>query len=218
MQFFLTKKMFEYITTAIGYIAAAFLAAALLINGTLRFRWISAIGNVVFIIYGILLNASPVIATNLILLFINIYKLYKIYNLKEYFEIMEFRKGHEIADRFISFHKEDIKKYFPEFEFMEDSNRICFMVLRDMNIANIFVGKRIGDSRIEVEINFTIQKYKDFQVGKFIFEKKKDFLITKGITTIVYPKIHNPSHEFFLKKMGFIKSLGNSREVLIKVL
>ncbi len=210
--------MFEHITTAIGYIAAAFLAAALLINGTLRFRWISAIGNVVFIIYGILLHASPVIVTNLILLSINIYKLYKLYNLKEYFEIMEFRKGHEIADRFINFYKEDIKNYFPEFEFKEDSNRICFMVLRDLNIANIFVGKRIGESCIEVEINFTIQKYRDFQVGKFIFQRKKDFLMAKGITTITYPKVHNPEHEFFLKKMGFVKTLGESREVMLKVL
>lgn len=201
--------MNDILISIVGYIGSGFLATALFINQTLRFRWVSAAGSFTFLIYGILIGAFPVIITNCILLSINIYKIITIYNLKEVFEFMEIKKGNEFVDRFLKKYKEDINSYFPDFEFMDDTNRICFLVLRDLVIANIFVAKIEKEGNIFVEINYTVPKYRDYKVGKFIFDKGKQFLISKGITRIIYTHIDNQQHKHFLMKTGFKNTIEN---------
>lgn len=208
----------EIITPLIGYLAAALVATSLLINQTLKFRFVSAMGSASFLAYGILLHSLPIILSNTILLSINIYKIFKLYHINEVFEFLEIRNDYEIVNRFLKFHHTDIKHYFPEFKFESDKGRISFFVLRDLNIASIFVGKLTGDGSISVEINYTIPKYRDFKVGKFIFDKDRDFLASKGITKIVYDRIYNKQHEGFLKKVGFKTVTENNREYLIKEL
>jgi hypothetical protein len=90
--------------------------------------------------------------------------------------------------------------------------------LRDLNIANIFSGKLNVDGSISVEINYTIPKYRDFKVGKFIFDKERDFLISKGVSKIIYDKIYNKQHETFLRKIGFKTVMVNGKELLVKEL
>lgn len=206
------------ITPLIGYLAAAFLAFSLLINKTLKFRIVSAFGSTSFLVYGILLHSLPIIISNVILLSINIYKIIKIYHINEVFEFLEIKKEYEIVNRFLKFHRADIKNYFPEFKFENNDGRISFFVLRDLNIANIFVGKLNDNGTINVEINYTIPKYRDFKVGKFIFDKERDFLLSKGVSKIIYEKIYNKQHESFLKKIGFETVIENNQKYLIKAL
>ena len=53
-------------------------------------------------------------------------------------------------------------------------------------------------------LNYTTKKYRDFKVGKFIFEREKQNLILKGITRIVYKNVDNKSHMHYLKTLGFL--------------
>jgi hypothetical protein len=206
----------DIIITLIGYLSAVLLAASLLINQTLKFRWMSAFGCLSFVIYGIMLGSFPVIISNALLLAINIYKIVKLYHLNEVFEFMEIRKDYEIVKRFLNFHHEDIIRYFPDFKFTADEDRICFFVLRDMNIANIFVGKRSSEGSLIVEINYTIPRYRDFKVGKFIFDKEKDFLLSKGISKIVYESVASKNHERFLSRVGFTSADAGVKSCLVK--
>jgi len=205
--------MLEIITSIVGYLAAFFLAVSLLINQTLKFRWISAMGSLCFIIYGIMLHAFPIILTNSILVSINGYKLIKLYQIKEVFEFIDIKKDDEMVKRFLKFYQNDINKYFPDFTFNNDEGKICFFVLRDLNIANIFIGKKTDHKSISVEINYTIQKYRDYKVGKFIFDKNRSFLLSKGISKIIYNDVHSSQHKKFLKKIGFTK-LTNSNGLI----
>lgn len=208
--------MYDIIILSIGYLAAVFLAISLFINQTLKFRWMNVCGNISFIAYGVLLSAFPIILTNTILLIINVYKIYKIHQLKEVFEFLEFKKGNNFITRFLAFYREDIKLYFPEFTFGSDEGKICFVVLRDLVIANIFVARINDDGSITVEINYTVPKYRDYKVGRFIFEKRKHFLKSKGISKIMYDSVYSPQHENFLKHVGFLKCNINGREGYFK--
>ena len=208
----------EIITPLIGYLAAVFLAVSLLINQTLKFRYVSALGSASFLVYGTMLHSLPIILSNSILLSINVYKIVKLYHIDEVFEFLEIRKEYEIVNRFLKFHKSDIDNYFPEFRFDNNEDRISFFVLRDLNIANIFSGKITGDGTITVEINYTIPKYRDFKVGKFIFDKERDFLLEKGVSKIIYDKIYNKQHKAFLRKIGFKTEMKDGKEYLVKEL
>ena len=205
-------------SSLIGYLASLFLAISLVVNNDLKFRWLNTFGCLAFIIYGILISAFPIILTNSILFFINLYYLIKIFRTEEDFDFFEFNPTGKLIEKFLDFHKTDIKAYFPHFNPAETNNNISFAVLRDMVIANIFVATIDENGAATVKINYTVPKYRDYKVGRFIFEKERKYLISKGVKKVVYTQISNKNHENFLKKMGFTKQVENGREIVAKTL
>jgi hypothetical protein len=189
-----------------GYLASLMLIIALIVTTDLKFRWFNVMGNISFIIYAIVLNAFPVLLTNVILLTINLYYLIKIYNHTEDFDLLEFTGEEILVEKFIHFYKNDIESYFPGFHAGDLKGRHNFVVLRDLVIANIFSAdiSPAGDARVVV--NYTPKRYRDYKVGRFIFDKEKEYLRAKGIRRIVYDKVMNRHHGHFLKVMGFKQS------------
>ncbi len=187
----------------VGYLASIFLGISLLVNNELKFRWINTVGCFIFIVYGLLLNAWPIIFTNSALFCINSFYLIKIYRTEEDFDILEYQPGDKIINKFLSFYSKDILQYFPENKQPSLLQDIRFVVLRDMVIANIFEAALQTDGTAIVNINYTVPKYRDYKVGKYIFENEKKYLTNKGIKNIFYATVCNKNHEHFLQKMGF---------------
>jgi hypothetical protein len=200
-----------------GYLASLLLALSLMVNNDLRFRWLNSGGCVAFIIYGILIHAFPIILTNTGLLLINLYTLLKIYKKKEAFDLVEFDGNNVLVQKFSRFYEQDINTYFPNFKWTGHEPAIRFMVLRDMNIANVFMAT-VHDGVAEVKINYTIPKYRDYKVGRFIFDKEKDFLLSKGINKVVYKEVANKSHLRFLEVTGFTKEEHEGARRMVKQL
>ena len=186
-----------------GYLASLFLIIALLVNGDIKFRIYNILGTISFIIYGIIFSAWPVLLTNVILFCINIYYLQKLYAHEEDFELIEFSGEEKLAIKFLHFYGEDIKTYFPDFNETHLKGNLNFVVLRDLLIANIFSAEVLDNGDAVVALNYTAKKYRDFKVGKFIFEKEKQYLISKGIKRIVYKYAANKNHIHYLKTLGF---------------
>lgn len=134
------------------------------------------------------------------------YYLIKIYRATENFDLLEFEqvKDDRLLGKFLSFYKADIHAYFPDYIPTDTGKRVSFVVLRDIVIANIFVAE-LGDNGIaEVKINYTVPKYRDYKVGKSIFEQEKNFF--QGISSLQYSNVHHPNHLAFIEKMGFTKN------------
>lgn len=197
--------MSSFIIQAFGYLASVLLAISLVINNDLKFRWLNTAGCLSFIVYGILINAFPIILTNTILLLINLYALLKIYKKTEDFDLLEFATDATLITKFLGFYEEDIKAYFPNFELKKEDTAIRFVVLRDLVIANVFVASLSEDGTAKVQLNYTVPKYRDYKVGRFIFEKEKSFLLSKGIKKLLYKEVANKKHLQFLQVMGFEK-------------
>lgn len=195
--------MSSLIIEAFGYLATVLLALSLLVTNDLKFRWFNALGCVAFIVYGLLLKAFPVVLTNALLFGINSFYLYRIYRRTEDFDLVSFQADDPLIEKFLSFYQADIKSYFPEFNKNDLQHEIRFMVLRDMNIANIFVAERLSNGDGLVKLNYTVPKYRDFKVGCFIFDKAKSALVEKGLKRVMYQSVSNKSHEHFLKVTGF---------------
>lgn len=188
-----------------GYLASLLLALGLMVNNDLKFRWLNTCGNVAFITYGIIINAVPVILTNVLLLCINVFYLYRIYNRKEKFELLEFSLGGILVERFLEFYKKDIQSYFPDFKREQLEGNLNFVVLRNLVVANIFSAVLDAEGNAEVVLNYTVPKYRDFKVGKYIFENEKKFLLAKGVKKMYYSEVANRNHKKFLIVSGFIE-------------
>lgn len=173
--------MINILPQLLGYLAFIFLATSLLVNNDIKFRWINSLGGLSFVFYGILIGAFPIVLTNAVLFSINIYFLIKIYRRQEKFELVEFTKDAALIPRFLSFYNKDITAYFPAFKMDDESNDIKFVVLRDIVVANIFVATVDGQGNAFVKINYTVPKYRDFKVGRFLFDEGRSFLTARGI-------------------------------------
>jgi hypothetical protein len=208
--------MINILAQLLGYFAFIFLAVSLWLTNDIKFRWINSLGCLSFVCYGILIQAFPIVLTNSVLLVINIYFLFKIYRRQEKFDLLEFKNDAALIPRFLSFYKNDIDAYFPGFVLGEGQNEIRFVILRDIVVANIFVAAVTNDGDAIVKINYTVPKYRDYKVGRFLFDEGKEFLHGKGIKRIVYTQVHNVRHERFLKVMGFRKEAFESTYCYIK--
>jgi hypothetical protein len=193
----------EEIAKYIGYLASLFLIISLSVNGDVKFRIYNLLGCLCFIVYGSIFNAWPVILTNTILLFINIYYLIKLHQHRENFDLVEIKAGDKLVEKFISFYKTDIDNFYPGFTVAQLEGNINFIVLRDLVIANIFSAKVVKDGDALVVINYTIKKYRDYKVSKFIFEKKQIVLSEKGIKRILYNQSSKEKYAKFFDVMKF---------------
>lgn len=191
-----------------GYLASLLLIIALLANSDVKFRIYNSLGSISFIIYGIIFSAWPVLLTNVILLFINIYYLRRLYAHKEDFELIEFNGEEKLALKFLHFYGVDIQTYFPGFKEDQLKGNLNFVVLRDLVIANIFSVQILQNGDGVVILNYTTKKYRDYKVGKFIFEREKQYLISKGIKRIIYKHAANKSHIHYLKTLRFLAHEG----------
>lgn len=200
----------EFIPQALGYLATLMLAISLMVNNDLRFRWLNTLGCLCFILYGLSIGAFPVILTNSLLLLINLFYLVKIYTAQEVFDLLEFKGEETLVKKFLSFYQKDIQVYFPAFKLEITENDIRFVVLRDLVIANMFIANLSADGTATVKLNYTVAKYRDYKVGKFIFDKEKNFLVSKGVKKILYTEVSHKGHALFLVKMGFMRQDNGS--------
>ncbi len=203
---------------ALGYLASAFLAYSLIVTNAIKFRLLNILGCISFIIYGLVIGAFPVLVANTILLVINIYQLYKLYQSKEVFQLIGLEANNKIVDHFLSFYKTDIGNYFPKANTQFNKNTVAFITLRDLVIANIFFANVDENGNAYIEMNYTIPKYRDFKIGTFIFENERSYLLNSGIKRIVYNQPILKSHEVFIHKMGFVKETQNNQAVFVKQL
>ena len=203
----------------VGYTASIFLAISLIVNGAFKFRILNMIGQVIFICYGILINAVPIIIANAVLLCINIYQLIRLIKSNEQFQYVAIQQNDKIVEKFLNFYANDIKDFFPNFIYQFTlQQHISFVVLRDAAIANIFIATIDSTGNATVQINYTVPQYRDYKVGRFIFEKEKTFLHSSNIKQVVYTEVSNKKHLHFLQVMGFTVDVINEKKCWCKKL
>lgn len=210
--------MISMLAPYIGYLASALLMIGLLVTNDLKFRIWNGLGCFVFIIYAIIIQAFPVLVTNVMLLAINIVYFIKITRRKEIFDTCDFAAGDALALKFIDFYKQDIAAYFPLFTAKDLEGNLNIVVLRDLVVANMFSGKIQDNGTLNVTLNYTIPKYRDYKVGKFLFSTGKNILLSKGVNKVGYGEIFNSSHRKFLMRSGFHTLTVNGVKKMEKIL
>ncbi|GAA0126255.1 YgjV family protein [Clostridium senegalense] len=63
----------------VGYAASLFIAISLLMTSIIKLRIFNTIGCILFVVYGFVIRAYPVIVTNGAIILINFWNLYRIY-------------------------------------------------------------------------------------------------------------------------------------------
>ena len=188
----------------IGYLASILVAISLMMTSVLRLRVINMIGAITFTVYGLLIQAYPVAAVNVLIVGINIYHISRMYREREYFRVLEMQPDAEYADEFLRFHEEEIRSFQPGFERPSGPEAIALFVLRDLVPAGLLLGRVEGDV-LRVDLDFVIPGYRDLKVGDYLFRQRAELFREKGVRRIVSPA-GTDEHARYLERMGFRRS------------
>lgn len=195
----------------LGYLASVVVLISLLMSSIIKLRWINLVGSSLFSLYGFLIGALPVGFMNFGIACINIYYLIKMYNTKEYFKILPIQNDSKYFNYFLDFYKNEIGKYSDKTEFKVNESDVSFYILRNMVPAGIFIANKYNENTLNVELDFVIPEYRDFKIGKFVFENNKNLFKDKGYSNFISFSTKE-DHITYLKKMGFVESTENGRK------
>ncbi|UBM62694.1 hypothetical protein LA303_01640 [Candidatus Sulfidibacterium hydrothermale] len=187
-----------------GYFASLVIAISMTMNSIVKFRWINLVGAVGFAVYGVLIHAVPVTVLNGFIALVDVYYLVKIYRKKEVFDILEVRSDNKYLLEFLKFHEKDIHRFFPDFSYKPEMNSISFFVLRNLNVAGVFLAHREEKDILYVGLDYVTPEYRDLKNGKFIYSHLRSRFIQDGFKRVVAP-VSSKKYEKYLKKLGFKK-------------
>jgi GNAT superfamily N-acetyltransferase len=199
----------------LGYLASTIVLISLLMSSVKKLRWINLIGSLTFAVYGFLIGAIPVGVMNTGIVIINCYYLFQMYTKNDYFSMIVFESEERYFDYFIKFYQENIKKFILIDEDFNNPKLFKLFVLRNTVPAGIFVGKKISDDTMEVLIDYVTPQYRDFKIGKYLYEAEKDIFLSKGINKLTsHPG--TVKHQRYLERMGFVVEYTNGQDIYKK--
>ena len=189
---------------AIGYLGSALVITSLLMTRILRLRVISLMGSTAFLVYGLLIGSVPIMITNVVIMGINTTFLWRATRVTERFSLLEVRPDSMYLEEFLQFHHEDILVHQPAWNGELADSNLTALVLRDMQPAMAIVGN-VGNGAMELRLDYAIPRFRDYRMGRFLYDSNAGFFRDKKITEI-WASGQTEPHAKYLRKMGFTES------------
>jgi len=114
-----------------------------------------------------------------------------------------------LLHKFIEFHKNEIIKISPDFDFNLADKEYNYFITRNMALVGLFLAKKESDNTIIVGLDFVTPQYRDFKNGAFLYNFLQSTFNKDGIKTIK-AIAKTKAHANYLKEMGF-KSEDNQQ-------
>ena len=186
----------------LGYAASAFVLISYIMSSILRLRIISVFGSVLYVTYGFVIHSAPTMVMNFVIVLINVYYLTRIRRNKDHLSIIKTSDTDPYFVYLLHYYHDDIAKNYPSFGFALQENDVCFYILRNMDTAGIFVGKKLGNGKMLIDLEYTTPAYRDLSVAKYLYADVKNFSNdAEELELIVYAETKENRKYFTI--MGF---------------
>lgn len=187
----------------VGYVGSALIVASLSMKSILKLRLVGLAGAVVFLTYGVLISAYPIVITNVVIISIHLFYLRRLLGARPVFTVLKVRQGSKYLEHFINYYLDDIRKNFlPDFHFEPKPNRYRAFILRDMVPAGLFICDIDGSETMRVQLDYVIPAYRDLKVSRFLYSSDSTIFADPHITHVESPP-GTPKHQQYLEGVGF---------------
>ncbi len=191
-----------------GYIGTVLVIVSMMMTSVLKLRVINICGGFISMVYSIIGGAWPVVVMNFCLIVINIFQIIKQFRQKQTFGHITVDENDASLKYFLSYYKNDIEKYFPEYTLKTQENTEIHITYIEGEPAGVLVGTR-ENNILNIEMDYAAPKYRDFKVAKFLFSQ----LSEEGITTLT-ANAEKGQDERYLKRLGFSNDGGIMKKQL----
>jgi hypothetical protein len=191
----------------IGYLGSALVVTSLSMKSILRLRLVGLAGATVFSTYGILIEAYPIVITNLVIVGIHLYFLRQLLGRTPVFTVLEVQQGSRYLEHFLNHYADDIAAFQPDFHYEPRPDRYRAFILRDMIPAGLFMCDIDGSETGHVQLDYVIPAYRDLKVGRFLYSSNSSIFADPRITHLESPP-GTAKHNAYLERMGFREVAG----------
>ena len=80
---------------------------------------------------------------------------------------------------FVKYHKEEILKYFPEFDLSRLNNPRCIFILRNLMPVGLFICLP-HKGMLEIKVDFVIKEYLDLKNASYLFHGRSEIFKEQG--------------------------------------
>ena len=188
----------QFILEMIGYTGSLLVIVSMLMTSVVKLRVINTIGGVIFCGYALCIHSYPTAAMQVCLIVINLINLYKLNNTKKEYTVVDVKADDGFLKHFLCANENDIKKYFPDFAQPAETDKIFLITCGEVP-AGAFIAADNGNENLCVKLDYTTPAYRDCSAGKFLYSHLK-----KAGVKQLSAETKIPSHEKYLKKMGFV--------------
>jgi hypothetical protein len=191
----------DAVTDAVGYVASALVVLSLTMTSVVRLRWISLVGSITFVAYGVLIESVPIVITNVSIAAINVWFLRKELGYHRDLGAVVVPIDSPFLADFVHFHLADIRRFQPNFEMPHGDDAMCVLLTRDGLPAGAVIGRRRGNE-LEIVLDYVLRAYRDSRLGTWLFGRGSGVFRTHGVTRLVT----GPGadlHPGYLQRMGF---------------
>lgn len=193
----------EPVYEIIGYAASALIVVSLAMTSHVRLRVVNLAGSVLFLVYGVLIAAWPIVATNAVIIAINTFFLVRVSRKRPYLSTLAVSPDARYLNEFLAFHRDDIVETAPDFAGSTGAD-VALLVLYDMEPAGAFIADRVDSDRLRVRLDWVRKEYRDFKLGRHLFGPPGvDVFHDLGIA-VVESSPGGPVHRRYLEKVGFV--------------
>lgn len=189
-------------TEIIGYAGSVLVAVSLMMSSLVKLRWINLVGALAFSVYGWIVGAYPVLAVNGFIVLVNLYYLFRIHRARDYFSLMPIRRvDNKYLQTFLTFHRDDIAKFFPEFSLEAVGEPQVTFILRNVNPAGLVIYTETADE-VRIHLDYVLPSYRDLRCARFFLDEMAPIWRERGIRKMLSPAAGG-THRDYLKRLGF---------------
>lgn len=185
----------------VGYAASAAIVVSLAMTSVVRLRIISLVGCVLFVVYGVLVNAWPVVISNAMIALINIWFLYQEFTTRKDVGAVPIAPDAPYLRDFIAANRADIRRFHPAFEDVDPGSRV-WLLTRDGLPAGVLAGRAEG-STFHITLDHVTPAYRDSRLGDWLFSGDgREVLREAGFDRVVTTG-DTPGHRKYLVGLRF---------------
>ncbi len=197
-----------------GYLASLVTVISLMMGNIVRLRMLNLAGALALAAYSAAIHAWPLVAVNAIIAVVDLYHLWRLTLRRETFTLVRVLPDDAaFLQPFLKLYREDIARFFPEFDLAEISGPRCVFILRDLAPVGLFIYADEGNKTARIHLDYVIPAYRDLKAARFFYNRSWQLFLDEGFRELV---VRNPvpAHERYCRKVGFGPSLTNPRALV----
>ncbi len=203
-------------TEILGYVASAIVVTSLTMSSVVRLRMLSLCGSATFFVYGLLIESTPIMLTNIAIAGINIWFLSKEFRTGGIdLGVSKIRADSPFLLDFISFHTSDIGKFQPDFAMPVGADVVALLLTRDGLPAGALIGRQ-HDNALHVDLDYVLIAYRDSRLGDWLYSDESKVFRSLGINEL-RAEATTDLHDRYLVRMGFERTGDQSDELLLRL-
>ncbi len=184
----------------VGYLASALIVASLAMRSVVKLRTVSLIGSLVFVAYGLLIQAWPIVISNAIIACINVWYLRKELAPGQSIAAVPIEGDAPFLQDFLGAHASDIAASQPEYG-SSPQDSFVRLLTRDGLPAGVLLGEPVG-RELHVHLDYVTPAYRDSRIATWLFGPGKRVFTDAGYDRVV-ATAHTSVHRHYLEFLGF---------------